>query len=94
MRGYCPKCREYRSDNGVDAWSIVWKDDLPLCQRCKSLIDIWPNSNRGVSSRPSERRKSRRKGGRIRKVSGNSFLSLETSPISENTTSTWAERVL
>ncbi len=69
MRGYCPRCREYRSDNGGDAWTIVWKDDLPFCQRCKSLIDIWPNSNRGVSSKPSERKKSHRRGWRTIRVS-------------------------
>ncbi len=65
MRGYCPKCREYRSDNGVDAWTIVWSEDasLPLCQRCKSVIDVWPNSNRGVSSKSSESKKGKKEKG-------------------------------
>ena len=60
MRGYCPECKEYRSDNGVDAWAIVWSEDLPVCQRCKSVVDVWPNSNRGVSSKSSESRKSKK----------------------------------
>jgi len=59
MRGYCPKCREYRSDDGADAWGIVWNEELALCQRCMSVVDVWPNSNRGVSSKSSEGKKSR-----------------------------------
>jgi len=94
LRGYCPKCMEFRSDNGSDAWSIVWGESVPLCQRCKSVIDVWPNSNRGFSKTSMGRKKNRRKLVRTEKLSGNSFLSLETSPISEITTSTWAERVL
>jgi len=43
MRGYCPKCREYRSDNGMDAWQIVWVNGLPLCRRCGSIVDVWDN---------------------------------------------------
>jgi transcription initiation factor IIE alpha subunit len=34
MRGYCPKCKEYRSDDGRDAWAIIWKDGLAICERC------------------------------------------------------------
>jgi len=41
MRGYCPKCKEYRSDNGKDAWKIIWKDGLAVCERCGSVIDLW-----------------------------------------------------
>jgi Fe2+ or Zn2+ uptake regulation protein len=43
MRGYCPKCKEYRSDNGKDAWSIIWKNDLAICERCGSVVDLWVN---------------------------------------------------
>ena len=39
MRGYCPKCKEYRSDNGIDAWQIIWVNGLPLCGRCGSIVD-------------------------------------------------------
>lgn len=41
MRGYCPKCREYRSDNGFDAWGIVWHNNLAVCEKCGSVIDLW-----------------------------------------------------
>jgi hypothetical protein len=41
MRGYCVKCQEFRSDNGTDAWRILWNDDLPICERCGSVVDIW-----------------------------------------------------
>jgi hypothetical protein len=41
MRGYCPKCKEYRSDEGENAWSIIWKDGLAVCERCGSIVDIW-----------------------------------------------------
>jgi len=41
MRGYCPKCKEYRSDNGLDAWAIIWRNDRPICERCGSYVDIW-----------------------------------------------------
>jgi len=41
MRGYCPTCKEYRSDNGRDAWEIIWKNDLAICERCGSVVDIW-----------------------------------------------------
>ena len=45
MRGYCPTCKEYRSDDGKDAWSIIWHDDLALCERCGSVVDLWVNNN-------------------------------------------------
>jgi len=49
MRGYCPKCKEYRSDNGRDAWSIVWKDGLAVCERCGSVIDLWVEDDENIS---------------------------------------------
>jgi len=49
MRGYCPKCKEYRSDNGKDAWSIVWKDGLAVCERCGSVIDLWVEDDEDIS---------------------------------------------
>jgi len=42
MRGYCPKCREYRSDEGENAWGIVWRYDMPFCGKCGSIVDVWP----------------------------------------------------
>lgn len=41
MRGYCPKCKEYRSDNGTNAWQIVWLNGVPICGRCGSIVDVW-----------------------------------------------------
>ena len=46
MRGFCPKCKEYRSDNGKDAWSIIWKNGIAICERCGSVIDIWMNKHK------------------------------------------------
>ena len=46
MRGFCPKCKEYRSDNGKDAWSIIWKNGIAICERCGSVIDIWMNKRK------------------------------------------------
>jgi len=43
MRGYCPRCREYRSDNALDAWGIIWQNGRPICERCKGYVDIWDN---------------------------------------------------
>jgi len=43
MRGYCAKCQEYRSDNGLDAWGIIWRNDLAICERCGSVVDVWVN---------------------------------------------------
>ena len=45
MRGYCAKCREYRSDNGMDAWGIIWRNDLAMCERRGSVVDVWRNKN-------------------------------------------------
>jgi len=44
MRGYCPKCKEYRSDNGFDAWGIIWRNGRPICERCGSYVDVWRNN--------------------------------------------------
>lgn len=43
MKGYCPKCKEYRSDNGSDAWGFVWKNGVPICRRCNHLVDLYNN---------------------------------------------------
>ena len=40
MRGYCPKCKEYRSDDGSDAWGFTWKNGVPICNRCHHLVDL------------------------------------------------------
>ncbi|MEM3041243.1 MAG: hypothetical protein QXG97_04365 [Nitrososphaerota archaeon] len=41
MRGYCPKCREYRSDEGENAWGIMHGSFGPICEKCGSLVDVW-----------------------------------------------------
>ena len=41
MRGFCVKCREYRSDNGEDGWLIVWNEGFPFCERCHSIVELW-----------------------------------------------------
>jgi len=51
MRGYCAKCQEYRSDNGMDAWKIVWKNDLAICERCGSVVDLWDKEEGEVVDR-------------------------------------------
>jgi transposase-like protein len=48
MRGYCPRCKEYRSDNGLDAWRIIWRDDRPTCERCGSYVDVWNMTNENM----------------------------------------------
>jgi transposase-like protein len=66
MRGYCPRCKEYRSDNGMDAWGIIWRNGRPVCERCGSYVDVWENESEsctkplvdnagGTSSNESER---------------------------------------
>lgn len=30
MKGYCPTCREVRSDNGCDVWGMMWKSGMRL----------------------------------------------------------------
>lgn len=44
MRGYCQRCKEYRSDNALDAWRIIWQNGRPICERCKGYVDVWINS--------------------------------------------------
>jgi len=53
MRGYCPRCKEYRSDNGMDAWRIIWRNGRPTCERCGSYVDIW-NENRKKEMKKEE----------------------------------------
>jgi len=38
--GYCPRCREYRSDQDRNAWGFDWIDDTPICRKCRSVVDI------------------------------------------------------
>jgi hypothetical protein len=38
--GFCPSCREYRSDADKNAWGFDWIDDTPVCRKCGSVIDI------------------------------------------------------
>ena len=41
MIGYCPKCKEYRSDDGSDAWGFYWRNGVPICKRCGHLVDLF-----------------------------------------------------
>lgn len=41
MRGYCPRCREYRSDEGENAWGILWVDGVPTCEKCGGFVDVF-----------------------------------------------------
>jgi hypothetical protein len=61
LRGYCPKCKEYRSDNCKDAWSIIWKNDLAICERCGSVVDLWVDKCEEKSIQAIEDRKGGRK---------------------------------
>ena len=45
MRGFCSRCKEFRSDNGVDAWPIVWKNRMGVCGKCGGYIDLWNGNN-------------------------------------------------
>ena len=47
MRGYCGTCKEFRSDNGLDAWSIIWKQGNPICERCDRFVDLNYFVNKG-----------------------------------------------
>jgi hypothetical protein len=38
--GYCPRCREYRSDEDKNAWGFDWIDETPICRKCGSVVDI------------------------------------------------------
>ena len=40
MKGYCPKCKEYRSDECENAWGLKWVDGVPICKRCGSFVDV------------------------------------------------------
>ena len=46
MRGYCPRCKEYRSDDGIDAWRIIWRNGRATCERSESYVDIWRNEEK------------------------------------------------
>ena len=39
MRADCPKCKEYRSDEGENAWGIKHGKYGPTCENCGSLVD-------------------------------------------------------
>jgi len=54
MRGYCPRCKEYRSDNGKDAWGVKWHNDLAVCERCGSVVDVWVNECENKSIQRTE----------------------------------------
>lgn len=54
MRGYCPKCKEYRSDDGFDAWGIIWRNGRPTCERCGSYVDVWRNNFKNCNERHAE----------------------------------------
>ena len=50
MIGYCPKCKEYRSDDGSDAWGFIWKNGMPICKRCGHLVDLFnKNKKKGIN---------------------------------------------
>jgi phage FluMu protein Com len=40
MRGYCPRCKEYRSDSGEDAWGFTSDKYGFRCEKCGALIDL------------------------------------------------------
>ncbi len=41
MRGLCPRCKEYRGNEGDDAWGIDMIDGMPTCARCGSVLDVF-----------------------------------------------------
>lgn len=47
MRGFCSKCKEYRSDNGCDAWKIIWNNGLGVCEKCGHVVDVWMDEENG-----------------------------------------------
>ena len=47
MRGYCHECKEYRSDDGKNAWGILWNLDCPICEKCGSVVDVWERNKGG-----------------------------------------------
>lgn len=38
MRGFCSRCKEYRSDG--NAWGILYKKGFPVCEKCGSYVDL------------------------------------------------------
>ena len=49
VRGYCAKCKEYRSDDTIDVWCIVWQNGVATCERCDSEIDVMANEEENNS---------------------------------------------
>jgi methionyl-tRNA synthetase len=41
MRAYCAKCREYRSDEGENAWGIKESEFGDICEKCGSIVDVF-----------------------------------------------------
>lgn len=41
MRAYCPRCKEYRSDAGENAWGIKNGKYGAVCEKCGSIVDIF-----------------------------------------------------
>lgn len=31
----------------MDAWGIIWRNDLAICERCGSVVDVWVNDKSG-----------------------------------------------
>jgi len=60
MRGYCPRCKEYRSDNGFDAWRIIWRNGRPICEKCGSYVDIWKENDEKAKKIEGKSRKGKR----------------------------------
>lgn len=56
MKGYCPTCREVRSDNGCDIWGMRWRNSTPICKRCGHYVDVTNgrNSNHNCCVLPEE----------------------------------------
>jgi hypothetical protein len=42
-KAYCPRCEEYRTDTGEDAWGFIWFAGAPVCMRCQSIVDFSSN---------------------------------------------------
>lgn len=40
MRGFCPRCKEYRSDDGTDTWDIDWSQGIAVCGKCGAYLDL------------------------------------------------------
>jgi len=50
-----PKMQGIQSDDGKDAWRIIWKNGLAICERCGSVIDLWVNGNDLPKQRKDEK---------------------------------------